>query len=84
MLELRHRALLKNKFGKKKRKQDMILEEKNLWVKYGTGKMNMDKKLIINLRDLEYLSIGIDLPLLWTKPDLKQSLKHTFECSIKD
>jgi hypothetical protein len=30
MLELRHRALLKNKFGKKKRKQDMILEEKNL------------------------------------------------------
>jgi hypothetical protein len=84
MLELRHRALLKNKFGKKKRKQDMILEEKNLWVKYGTGKMNMDKKLIINLRDLEYLSIGIDLPLLWTKPDLKQSLKHTFVCSIKD
>jgi hypothetical protein len=57
-------VLLKNKFGKKKRKQDMILEEKNLLAKYGTGKMNMVKRLIINLKDLEFLSIGIDLLLL--------------------
>jgi hypothetical protein len=57
-------VLLKNKFGKKKRKQDMILEEKNLLAKYGTGKMNMVKRSIINLKDLEFLSIGIDLLLL--------------------
>jgi hypothetical protein len=55
---------LKNRFGKKKKKQDMILEEKNSLIKFGTGKMNMAKKLIINLKDLEYLLIGIDLLLL--------------------
>jgi hypothetical protein len=46
--------------------------------------MNMAKRLIINLKDLEYLLIGIDLLLLWMKQDQKLLLKLTLECLIKD
>ena len=84
MLVLPLKVLLKNKFGKKRKKQGMIMAERHSSKKFGTGKVNMVKKLFINSRDLVFPSIGIDLLLLLMILGLKLSQNHLLKCSRKN
>ena len=54
MQVLQHKVLLKNKFGKKKKRQDTTMAVKNSFRKYGTGKMNMEVESITNSKDMEF------------------------------
>lgn len=69
------RVLLKNNFGRKKKRQDTILEERLSFSQSGIGKMNMVVELTINSEDMVSQLIGIDSLSLWMTQDIRLLLR---------
>jgi len=84
MQALQLRVWSKNNCGKNISKLDMTSQENNLCKWSGIGRMSMAEKLLISLKDMEYLLTGIDLPLHSMNRDQLQSKNLSVACMKKD